>query len=133
MVLLTAITLVVAGVLGIGAVSATATLAHWISIVGAALVGLGTSYILFARVEEFRSLFEEDVFAVLTAGFLGSVAGFLAFRVFEAVFAAVGWIAALVLVVLIGASIVFSPAVVVGAVKSVILFVVELVGVLRSE
>lgn len=122
-----------AGVLGFFTVSAVATLAHWLAILGAAAVGLGFAYILFEDVEEFRSLFDGDIFAVLTAGVLGSVAGFIAYRVFEAVIASVGFGAALVVVGLVGASIVFSPALVAGAIKSFIIFVVELIGAFRSE
>lgn len=119
MVVLTVGALLVGAILTYFTVGAVATVAHWVSVGAALLVGSGLVYHLLEGdlAEYFDALgFSPGVFQVLSAGVVGGVAGFITFRLLESVFAALGFIAALLVAVLAVASFVFGPGVVASAV-----------------
>lgn len=126
MVLLTAAALLVGGVLTYFTIGAVATLAHWIAVAGGLAVFAGVTYNLIEN--DYLSFFDGELFKVLTAGLVGSLTGFVSYRLFESVFASLGFAAALVAIVLIGASIVFSPALVAGLLGNVLGGVLEALG-----
>lgn len=128
MVLLTAGALVVGGILTLFTVSAVATLAHWVAVAGGLAIMAGLTYQLIEN-DYLDFLFEDsDVLEMLSAGILSSWAGFVGFRILESVFAAVGFGGALIVSVLVVASIVFSPALVAQFLIGVVEVVSELLG-----
>lgn len=113
-------------VLSYFAISTVSVLAHWVSI--ALALGIG-AYVTYTLVEnQFYGLvsFDSDVFEFLTALPIGSVTGFVSFRLIENVFASVGFVSALIISLVVSASIIFSPQLVAGILKSLFEFVYAL-------
>lgn len=117
MVLLTAAAALTGLVLTYFAVGAVATVAHWVAVAAAFTAGAGLAYHLLdgdlAEYFDVVGFTEGSLFQVLSAGVIGSVAGFIVFRLLESVFAAAGLTGALLLGVLVAAGFVFGPVTVV--------------------
>lgn len=102
-------------VLGLGAVStyfaigALTTLAHWLAVAGGFIVFAGLTYTLIEEDVLGFLPFESELVEALSAMLFSVAAGVLSYRLFEAVFSVLGFGGALIVVVLVGASIVFSP------------------------
>jgi hypothetical protein len=127
MVLLTAGAVLVGAVLTYFTVSAVATLAHWIAVAGGFVVMAGVAYQLVDQ-DLLADLFPTESLQVLSAGLIGSVTGFLSYRLLESVFAAFGFAGALVVAVLAVASIVYSPVLVANVLGGFIGAVAEALG-----
>lgn len=127
MVLLSGFVLALGGILTYFTIGALAGLAHWISVAAGLLVFTGLSYNIIQNDYldfDWLSEFSEAVIAVL---FSLSVAA-ISFKLFESIFATLGAGAALVLVILLGASIVFSPVLVFNTVGGLIGALFEIAG-----
>lgn len=95
---------VLAALLGYFTVSAAATLAHWLAVAGAMVFG-GVFFRSAVESSLLDSLgFSSQVFEFLTAGVAASVAGFVFFKVVQALITALGFLSGL-LVVLFGLSV----------------------------
>lgn len=109
--------------LGVLFVSQVGAVLHLLAVLGAALTGIGLFYNAYqARLLEIES----EALAIITYAALGTAAGFLVFRILEAVLAALSFGAALVVALLVVASVVFSPQLVFNVVAAVIEAVLSL-------
>lgn len=114
--------------LGFFAVNAAATLFHWISIGSALVIAAGLFYqLVVSDILEFVG-FDSEYFETLAAGAVASVVGFVSFRLIEAVFTTLGWLSALMALVLIGASVWLGPALVAQIIGGLIGFIFDAVG-----
>lgn len=119
MVLLTGAAVLVGAVLTYFTIGAVATVAHWVAVGAALLIGAGLVYhLLDGDLQQYFDAlgFSGGVFEVLSAGIVGAVAGFVSYRLIESVFAALGFAGAFIVAILAVASFVFGP----GLVASVI-------------
>lgn len=107
-------------------IQSVATLAHWISIGSALLVGIGIFY-LSIKNSYFEPYFDSDFAEYIGIGMIASVTSFIGYRLFEALFAILGWGIALLSVTLVILSLVFSPALVARVISGFIQVLVEVV------
>lgn len=115
-----------AAVLSFFFIQSVSTLAHWISIGSALLVGLGIFYISIKN-SYFEPYFDSEFAEYIGIGMVASVTSFIGYRLFEALFATLGWGIALLSVTLLILSLVFSPALVARLISGIIQVVVEVV------
>lgn len=128
MVLFTAAALIIGGITTYFTVSAVSTLAHWIAVGGGFTVFAGITYNLIESDNNYLGFFDGELFKVLSAGLIGGLTGFVSYRLFESLLASLGWISALVVVVLLVASFIFSPAIVFEAVMQLVGGLADILG-----
>lgn len=118
--------------LGLQLVSAVSIVASWLSLAAGIAIGLGLTYYLYTDgyLSEFFDLEEIELFSSLL---VGVVSGFVAYRLIEGLLAVAGVGIAFVAAALVLASIVFSPAVVLGGIARGIEGIVTLVDALGGE
>ena len=118
-------------ILGYFAVSAVATLAHWVAVTAGLLGGAAVVYHLIdGDLSQYFDVlgFSSDLLELFSAGMIGAVTGFVAYVLIESVFVALGFTGALIVALLILASVLFGPGVVASALASFVGMVVEAVG-----
>lgn len=104
-------------------VSSVATVLNLLAVVVAGVAGVGLFYNLYTL----RPLDLSDVASLFTYSSIGVATGFIVFRVLQHLLSAVGFGVALVAGLFVVASIVFSPQLVAGVLKSLFEFVLEFV------
>lgn len=124
-------------ILGFFTVQALATLASWVSVGAAALTGITVFYVLVADNQtgliagvgdSFKELFDSEFWSTASAVFISVAATGLSYKLIQAVFASLGWGAALAASALIVAAVISSPAAVASVLGSGITYLLDFAG-----
>lgn len=123
--ILGALGLGIASLLGYQLVSAVAVVVHWTSIGLGIGIALGLLYNLYTK-NYLEPFFSTEEFEVLSGAVVSGVVGFVSFRLLEALFAAFGLLAALLVGGFAVLAVVFSPGFVLGGIETLVEFIVNL-------
>lgn len=122
----------IGGFLLIQLLSSVSVVASWISVLAAIGIGLALTYQLY--MENFlQDFFDTEEVEILSSVLIGVVAGFIGYRLVEALLASFGLLTALVVGSIAVLSVVFSPAYVAGGIATIIGFVVDIIDLVGGE
>jgi uncharacterized membrane protein len=126
------VSVLVLGFLGFQLVSLSAVVASWLAVAAGIVAGIGLAYTLVDE-ELLDVFFSTEEFQIISSVLVGVVAGFVVWRLVEAVLATFGLLVALLVGVAIAVSAVFSPAYLVSGLATGIGLLADLLGIINDN